>query len=370
MNRRAWLQRSAMAAAVLPVSNWYLPDIAPMPGPSRSGGGIRLSHNENPYGPSDAVRKAVVQSLDLSNRYPADSIEMLKEKIAQREGLTAKHVLITAGSTELLGLTGLVYGLHKGELASFHPTFDFMLLYAEKLGCTWARTPVDGMMQQNMNVLASVLNANTKLIFICNPNNPTGIEIPNEQLRSFCKTHAPQYPTYIDEAYIELSAHGRKSSMVDLVDSHPNLIIGRTFSKVYGLAGLRIGYVLAHPDTIKKLADMHTGRSMTMAVTSCVAAITALDDTVFENFSREKIVEGRNMVNAAFDSWGVRYLPSATNFIFFENKKFASDPVKALAADEIYLRSYMHTPGWSRVSIGTMEEMKVFIETARKYLLV
>lgn len=370
MNRRVWLQRTAMAAAVLPVSRWYVPETLDHPLTSRSDSVIKLNSNENAYGPGESARKAILESLQHANRYPYDHLKQLREEIASREGLTADHVLITAGSTELLGLTGLVYGLDKGELAAFHPTFDFMLTYAEKLGCTWARTPVDEMMQQNMDILTQVLNANTKLIFICNPNNPTGIEIPNDKLRAFCAAHASKYPTYIDEAYIELSPNGRKSSMAALVDTHHHLIVGRTFSKVHGLAGMRIGYALAHPDTIDKLANLHIGRSISISVPAIAAASASLRDSEFESFSREKMIEGRNMVAAAFDEWGVHYLPSATNFIFFQNKKFSTDPVKALAEENILIRSYQHTPGWSRVSIGTMEETHAFISTVKKYVNV
>ena len=107
---------------------------------------------------------------------------------------------------------------------------------------------------------------------------------------------------------------------------------------------------------------------MTLSVPACAAASAALQDTLFENFSREKIIEGRNYVNTAFDEWGVQYLPSATNFVFFKTNKFNTDPVKALAAENILIRSYAHTPGWARVSIGTMEEMKSFVSVAGKYV--
>lgn len=369
LSRRLWLQRSAMAAAVLPISKWYIPEPEVQRSNSRGAEGpVKLNSNENAYGPGDAARKAIIDSLDKANRYAWPAIDALREEIAKREGLTPEHVLVTAGSTELLGLTGLVYGLHQGDLVACHPTFDFLLTYAEKLGAKWARTPVDENFQQDLNALDKATSANTKLIFICNPNNPTGIELPNDLLRSFCETQAKKYPVYIDEAYIELSPNGRQSSMVDLVDQNPNVIVGRTFSKVHGLAGMRIGYALAHPDTIAKLADLHIGRSMSISVAACAAAIASLHDAAFEAMSREKIIEGRNMVTSAFDQWGVKYLPSATNFVFFQNDKFKQEPVMAMEKENILLRNYKSFPGWTRVSIGKVEEMHLFLDTLQWYL--
>lgn len=360
-----------MAAAILPVSGWYRPEtfssyyetrgvVAP----------LRLNSNENAYGPGDAARQAIIESLGEANRYPWSKINQLREAIALREGLTAKHVLVTAGSTEVLGLAGLVYGLHQGELVACSPTFDFLLVYAERLGCTWARTPLDENFQYDLNALSKLTGKNTKLIFVCNPNNPTGIEIPFDDLESFVETQVKNYPVYIDEAYIELSPNGRKNSMASLVDQNPNLVIGRTFSKVHGLAGMRIGYALAHPDTIDKMEDYHTGRGMSVSVPGAAAAIASLNDPDFEAMSKAKIVEGRKVVCDAFDQWGVSYLPSATNFVFFKNDKFSMEPQKALEQENILIRTYPGVKGWTRVSIGRVEEMQHFVEAARKYVVM
>lgn len=370
LSRRSWLQRSAMAAAILPVSRWYQPD----PYVSKSGSPfpayiIRLNSNENAYGPSQAARDAVMDSLNEANRYPRHFMASLREEIARRENLTPEHILLTAGSTELLGLVGLTYGLQGGEVVACHPTFDFMLAYAERLGCNWARTPLTSTYQYDLNGLDKACGSNTKLIFVCNPNNPTGIEIPTAELKSFCETQSRKYPVYVDEAYIELSPNGRESSMASLVDSNPNIIVGRTFSKVHGLAGLRIGYAIANPVTIDLLANFHIGRGMTISSASANAAIACLKDADFEAYSRNKIIEGREMVCKAFDKWGVEYMPSAANFVFFRNDKFNMYPVEAMEKEDILIRSYDYWPGWTRVSIGTTEEMQAFISAAQKYVV-
>lgn len=372
LSRRLWLQRTAMAAAVLPITNWYDPyrSMSKYYSPEQmySDKAIRLNLNENAYGPSEAAKGAIMKSLAEANRYPRQFIAELKNEIASREGLTPEHVMLTAGSTELLGLAGLYFGLHGGELLACHPTFDFLMTYAEMLGCKWARTPLDANHQYDLKALSNLAGQNTKLIFICNPNNPTGVEIPFKELKSFCEEYGTKYPVYIDEAYIELSSSGKGNSTSVLVETLPKLIISRTFSKVYGLAGMRIGYALAHPDIIKGMTDYHTGRSITLSSASASAALACLQDKGFEAFSRAKIIEGRQMVTKSFDQWGVKYLPSSTNFIFFNNEKFTMDPVKALAQENIFIRTYDYTPGWTRVSIGTVEEMQVFVDTAGKYI--
>ena len=324
LSRRSWLQKSAMAAAILPVSRWYQD-----PGEFQSeksfrnaSGAIRLNSNENAYGPSEAARKAILDSLSEANRYPWDFINALKEEIALKEGVTTDHILITAGSTELLGLAGLTFGINGGELLACHPTFDFLLSYATKIGCTWARTPLDKNYQYDLGALSNATGTNTKLIFICNPNNPTGVELPYDDLKLFCETFATKYPVYIDEAYIELSPAGRKNSMAGLISKLPYLMVGRTFSKVHGLAGMRIGYAVAQPEIIDAMNRLSTTRSMGISVPAAAAAIACLKDSTFEKFSRDKIVEGRNLVTKAFVQMGVTYLPSSTNFVFFKNEKF------------------------------------------------
>jgi histidinol-phosphate aminotransferase len=369
LSRRSWLKRSAMAAAILPVSNWYLPHIQESALPRFNGDvPIRLNSNENAYGPSEAARKAIMESLNDANRYPRNYTRKLKEEIALREGLTPDHVMLTAGSTELLGLAGLVYGLEKGDLVACSPTFDFLMLYAERMGCDWGRTPLTQDFQQDLKGLAKACGPNTRLIFICNPNNPTGVELPAEELMDFCESQSRKYPIYVDEAYVELSPNGRKSSMAPLTLNNQNIIVGRTFSKVHGLAGMRIGYALANPMTIERMANLHTGRELTVSCAGAAAALACLNDPEFEAFSRAKIIEGRELVCRAFDQMGVEYLPSATNFVLFRNEKFKIDPVEAMEQENILIRKYEHLYGWTRVSIGTVEEMEKFTAAAKKYV--
>ncbi len=276
--------------------------------------------------------------------------------------------MITAGSSEILGLVGLTYGIEGGDVLGCHPTFDFAMRYAERIGCTWSRTPLTADYNYNLLGLDAETGPFTRLIFICNPNNPTGTEIPHAELRAFCLDQSRRHPVFVDEAYIEFSSRGRKNSMVDLVAEQPNVIVARTFSKIHGLAGLRVGYALAHPSTIALLKNYHTGRNVTVSSAGAAAASACLEDPEFESFCREKIVHGRGLVCMAFDSWGVDYMHSAASFICFKNDKFSMSPREAMQKENILIRDYDDFPGWSRVSIGTVPEMNTFIAAAKKYI--
>lgn len=367
-SRRQWLKWTATAASILPVASWFNGLEELMPEKEVSNSVIRLNSNENPYGPGPASRKAITDAINEGNRYPRNAIKSLTKAIARREGVSEEHIFVTAGSTELLGLVGLAFGLQSGDLVSCDPTFDFLMLYAERLGCKWNRIPLTKHEQFDLNAISNNTGKSTRLIFICNPNNPTGVEIPADELRDFCVSHAPNHPIYIDEAYIELSPDGMKSSMVDLVSNFPNIIIGRTFSKIHGLAGLRIGYAVAHPTTIKKLENYHIGRMISVSNIAAAAAEASLEDYVFQETCRTKIIEERVALMDFFHSKSIRYLHSAANFVCFENIRFRDRPTKMFEAENILARDYPHYPGWTRVSIGTKEEMQTFISVVTKII--
>ncbi len=330
---------------------------------------IRLNSNENPYGPSPKARQAIIEHIALGNRYPRGVLNKLYKKIAEKEGVSSDHLIITAGSSELLGLAGAVYGLEKGELICSVPTFDFLLYFSQFFGGKWIKVPMESDFQYNLKGIKQKITKNTKLIFVCNPNNPTGIEIPNAELREFCREMSSYCPIYVDEAYIEMSSKGTKNSMVNLVNNYPNIVVARTFSKVYGMAGLRVGYAISHPNTIRKLKKYHMGRLVTPSVTSAAAALASLDDDEFLQKSIQLNDKAKEMVYKKFDDWGIAYLPSATNFILFKTDKFNSKYIdRELQKKEVLIRTYNHVPGWARVSMGTIEEMSIFLDHTKQLL--
>ncbi len=372
-SRRELIKKGALASALIGIPGMALTRSLHPAGTEfqisrRVKDAVRLNRNENPYGPSKSAREAIIESIAEGNRYPRAAIMDLKEVIAGKEGLTPDHILVTAGSTELLGLAGLAYGLKGGKLISSQPTFDFLLEYSTRVGAEWVKIPLTEDYQYNLDGMRKAADADTRLLFVCNPNNPTGIEIPHNDVRSFCEEMGKKHVIYLDEAYIELSSMGLKGSMADMVNEYPKLIIARTFSKIYGLAGLRIGYAIAHPDTIRYLMQYHIGRMVTPSVTSVRAAIASLKDKKFYHMSGKMIAEAREHVCRKFDHWGITYLPSVTNFVFFKTDKFESDVRESLEKKNVYIQNYMHIPGWARVSIGTKDEMDEFLSETKKLI--
>ena len=376
ISRRSLLKGGLMASASLPfiniggvVDQWRSDDESIATGKDENSV-VKLNSNENPYGPSEKAREAIIEAISKGNRYPRPAISKLQKQIAEYEQVSVDQVMISAGSTELLGLFGLMAGMHKGQVVACDPTFDFMLYYAEKFSAERIKVPLTEDYRYNLEGIDAAVGDMTKLVFVCNPNNPTGAELPVEVLHPFCQELSKRTMVYVDEAYMEFSKFGRESSMANMTRNNKNLVVGRTFSKVYGLAGLRIGYAIGHPDTIKKARDLMQGRMITPCVTSVAAASASLGDEEFLKHCIAKNEEAKQVVYAAFDEQGVEYIPSSTNFVLFKTDKFGDQDVrKELQRKDILIRDYSHVPGWARVSIGTPDEMRIFAKATKKLVV-
>lgn len=201
---------------------------------------VRLNSNENPYGPSDKARKAVIDILSEGNRYAFNELDDLKKTIAQKNGVDPSFVLLGAGSGELLVQTGIAFGINGGRVLSCYPTFTLLMSYAEQMGATWDRVDLNEKLEYNYQALLAAIKPDTKLVFFCNPNNPTGTFVNTDTVQSFCLEASKKTLVYADEAYLEFMEPAQQKSMVSLVQNNPNIVVSKTFSKIYGLAGLRI----------------------------------------------------------------------------------------------------------------------------------
>ncbi|MEO1261651.1 MAG: histidinol-phosphate transaminase, partial [Bacteroidota bacterium] len=284
---------------------------------------IKLSSNENPYGPSKKVREAITKGFDSVCRYPWQERVLLREKLAEKEGVTPGHILITVGSTEGLKITALAYGLHGGEVIAGSPTFETMLYYAENFGAYVNRVPVkENTLVLDLEEMEKRISGNTRLIFLCNPNNPTGTILPADRLKDFCSSACKKTMVFSDEAYYDYITIPNYPSMVELVKENRNVIVSRTFSKVYGLAGIRIGYLVARPDIIKRLKKCQADRPNMLALH---AALAAMDERDFYDYSLDMNAKARQKIYNALDQLGLEYVQSHTNFVFFKTGRNISD---------------------------------------------
>ena len=275
----------------------------------------KLNANENPFGPSKAVRARMTSAFDEACRYPSIVFRPLLKQVAEKEGVSTDHIVITGGSTEGLKAVGLTYGIDGGEIIAPDPTFQSMLTYAENFGAYVHRVPVDAKMDHDLEEMSRRMNSRTRLIFICNPNNPTGTLLDKNKLRDFCASASKKTMVFSDEAYYDFITEPDYPSMVELVKENMNVIVSKTFSKVYGMAGLRIGYLVARPDVASRLQKNIMAMTNVLAIE---AAKEALKDDEFYKFSVTKNVEAKNMIYKTLDDLNLDYIKSHTNFVFFK----------------------------------------------------
>src|SRR6266704_6073849 len=225
---------------------------AEQPPKSTSAGIVRLSANENPYGPSPAAHQAMNGSFDLCCRYPDEANDVLIEKIAKINGVDREQIVLGDGSSEILKLCAETFtGPTQGKLIAADPTFEAILEYSKANGAEVVRVPLIADFHHDLAKMGAA--AQKGLIYICNPNNPTASITPKSDLRDFISKTPRETMILVDEAYFHYADSPDYESVIPLVKDHPNLIVARTFSKIYGMAGLRCGYCVAQPETIKKM---------------------------------------------------------------------------------------------------------------------
>lgn len=328
-------------------------------GPFVNGIRFRLNSNENPYGPSERARKAIARVISEANRYPFDTVNDFKEVLAAHEGVTADHILVGAGSSDLLCATGSAFGVDHGSILSAYPTFPMLMNYATVYTAAWDKVDLNNKLETDYALLKARIRENTRLIYICNPNNPTGTLVDPQQVRAFCSEVSSSVPVFADEAYLEFLEPSRQTSLVELVKENKNVIVSRTFSKIHGLAGLRIGYIVARPDTAKKIARHHGGIPTNQP--GLAAAKAALDDKEFMDMCRRKNAAARKHLTDFLDEKKYFYGQSHTNFVMFDPQADGYSIMKKLAAKGFGIRVWDYKDkSWCRVSIGTLEEMKMF----------
>jgi len=326
-----------------------------------NGGKVRLNSNENPYGPSEKAKKAVMQILSEGNRYAFKEMEDLKKILADKEGVDPSFIMLGAGSGELLCQTGIAYGLDGGRVLSAYPTFTLLMNYAQQMNATWDKVDLNDKLEFDYEKLLSAIKDDTRLVFSCNPNNPTGTVVNSDIVKSFCEEASKKTLVYADEAYIEFLEPSQQKSMVSILQNTPNMIVSKTFSKVYGLAGLRIGYIVAHPDVLKKVGKY--GDTISPSQTALAAAKASLGDEDFMKMTREKNAVARKVLTDYLDKKNIFYGKSQTNVVLFPAPMDGKTILSKLDEKGFLIRVWDYQQKeWCRVSIGTADEMKAFVK--------
>jgi histidinol-phosphate aminotransferase len=358
MDRRQLLRRSALAMSAFAFSRDSFAEALSSSayGFSAPGPQIRLGSNENPHGPSPMALKAMMDAVRISNRYQWDMNGVLREQIAQLTGHTKEHITLGAGSSELLGLVSLWATRGKGNLVASEPTFKLWMPAARKMGLATKLVPLTTSKHNDLQRILDAVDAETRMVYLCNPNNPTGTTATKTDLETFIQKVGKDRILLMDEAYTE---YYDSPSMSHLVDQFPNLIIAKTFSKVYGMAGARVGYALAQPGTIKQLNEFQAWANAGPSAVSMAGAMAAMKDLDFVKKVQQQNKLAKDVLYKAFDKAGIPYIPSVTSFVYFDNKPYAkSIPELLTTANIIGARSFEQNSTWLRLSIGTVAEME------------
>jgi histidinol-phosphate aminotransferase len=334
-------------------------------GHAATGGLLRLIANENPYGPSPAAREAANRAVQAGWKYAMREVTALKGRIAAHEGVSPAHIMVSAGSTEALRVSALAFLRAGGRVLAAQPTFAFFADYARALDCEVDAIPLTAAKAHDLDAMAAAVKPDTRAVYLCNPNNPTGTRLPIADLEDFIAAVAPRAPVIVDEAYLDLDPDWPGQTAVARVRAGDAVIVTRTFSKLHGMAGLRVGYAVAPPAIIDRLEAL---RITQMSYPGVMAAAASLDDEEFINFSRARIREGVAIVTGVLQALRRPYISSYGNFVFFDTGAPAREFMAGMRQRGILTGmpsgSY---PTWARVSVGKVEEMQAFATAARDY---
>jgi histidinol-phosphate aminotransferase len=327
---------------------------------------IRLSANENPYGPSRVALKAIAKNMHLTNRYADQPIATeLTGIVSKINGVPTDYMMVTTGSTEVLQVAGMLAGLRTGSVVCADPTYQGLLRYAENAGVEIIRVPVNENLNADLDGMRRAVRSDTAMVYIVNPNNPIPSVIEKYALKEFVLEMSEKRLVFVDEAYHELVDNPDYESMIGLIaQGHNNIIVSRTASKIHGLAGMRVGFGFAHPDLIAEMKMRRTGDNNVLGLT---AAVASYQDQEFQDFSRRKIKESLAIVEGMCDELGIRYAKSNTNFTFIETG-IENAVVQEEMLEHGILTGRLFPPftTWSRISMSTPAHMRYFVQAYKQ----
>ena len=369
ISRRRFAQLLGAGAAIAAVKPALSLARSPSPAPA-AGGLIRLGSNENSVGPSAKALKAITDNFDVACRYPYQHAELLTNALARHEGVAPGQILLGAGSSEILMLCAAAFtgaprpgASSGGKVVVADPTFEAMAKHASFYGAEVAKVPLTSSFAHDIPAMAAA--ADKGLIYICNPNNPTASLTPKAEVRQLISSAPAETMILVDEAYHHYVDSTDYESVIPLVNEHPNLIVARTFSKIYGMAGIRCGYCVAQPKTIDLLKSHQSAH--TVSVLALVAAMASLNDADHVTKSRQATLKTRSFVNSELETMGFKSIPSHANFLMVDMKRPVQPLIQAMKERNVQVgRLFPVLPNHMRVTIGQDAEMKTFLSAFRQ----
>jgi len=347
--------------ARVPAWVWEAPPVVLDEDPAKT----LLDQNENPIAPSAAERQAIEQAIDLANRYP-DARGRLLDELALLHGVDSDCLLMGCGSTEMLKVCAdAVLGPGQQLLQAF-PTFPTIERYGRVQGADVVNVPVDPDGRLDLEAMQARLGPRTAVVYLCNPNNPTGAVLPDVGIRAFLEQIPAGALIVCDEAYHHYVSDSSYRSLIDLAVERPNVVVLRTFSKAYGLAGMRIGYAVAHQRTIQRLAPYTL--EINLNNPGLHAAIAALKDEEFVEETVRLNASSLDSIRREMPRFGGGPVPSQAGFVWVAFDRETRPIRQALAREHVYVRTYSHSPRHLRISTGRPQDMARLFEAMEKVL--
>jgi histidinol-phosphate aminotransferase len=328
---------------------------------------IKLASNENPRGPGAAVHAAMARAAATLSRYPDGSGYRLKHALAKHLGVDAQRISLGNGSNDVLELVARV-ALSPGceGIVSAHAFVVYPLAVIAH-GGTLVTVPAQNW-THDLGAMADAVTKATRIIFVANPNNPTGTWVGRRELTAFLDRIPEHVVTVLDEAYFEYLQHPEYPNGIELQSRYPNLVVTRTFSKIYGLAGMRVGYCVSHPDIADLLNRVRQPFNVSSLALECAEA--ALGDQEFVRRSREINDEGMEQLRRGLDQLGVPYIPSGGNFLCVDLRRPAAPTYDALLRLGVIVRPIAGygMPNHLRVTVGLHEENARFLDALARVI--
>ena len=324
---------------------------------------VRLSSNENPRGPSPRALKAMTDAYSLAWRYPDEYADILAEKLAKLHDVSTEQIVLGNGSGEILKLAAAAFTDEKRKLIVADPTFEALARHATTAHAEVVKISLTSDYRHDLSrMLAAAQGAG--LIYICNPNNPTASLTPKNEIKTFLAELPRQTRVLIDEAYHHYVESSDYESAMPLVKDHPNLIVARTFSKVYGMAGLRCGYCVTQPENIKAMRVHLLWDNVN--IMALVAATASLDDTKHVEQGRLSNTAAKQYVYAELERLRYRYIPSHANFLMIDLGRDVRPVIDSLGKRNVQVgRFFPSLPNFMRVTVGTRPQMETFVTEFR-----
>ena len=322
---------------------------------------IKLASNENPLGPGPNTVRAIQSALPELARYPDGSGFELKHALSAKHNLVTEQITLGNGSNEILELLARTFLTPKSEVIFSQHSFAVYPLVTQAVGAKGKSVPALNY-GHDLDAMLAAVSANTRIVFIANPNNPTGTYIQSNEVEAFIKALPEQVLCVLDEAYYEFIDGNDHFDSITWLDRFPNLIITRTFSKAYGLAGLRIGYGLSSSliaDLLNRVRQPFNNNTLAL-----VAAEAALTDQEYLQKYQQLNCQGMKQLTDAFTTLGLPWIPSSGNFVSVDVKQDAASIYEALLSKGVIVRPVANyeMPHHLRISIGLREENQFFID--------